>query len=203
MSTQTTGRPATDRQIAFLSRLLTERDLTQDWTDLSTTTEAARSAAARTAVSTLEQVKADGIVPTAHMYSLVIDLVMRAPKKAEAIAAEAKPGYYVTTDGTAIKVVQNKAKTHTYGNVWSGSSWDYAPGIGRTLAGLEPMTAEQAAKIGLASGRCIHCCRTLGGKSLTAQAAALVGYGETCAANNGWAFPKGAAAQRAIVAAAV
>ena len=62
------------------------------------------------------------------------------------------------------------------------------------------MTGEQAAALGLASGRCIVCCRTLGGASLTAKVAATIGYGEICAGHNGWSFPKGAVAQRAYLA---
>lgn len=108
---------------------------------------------------------------------------------------QAEPGYYVRGD-EAFKVQQNKAKTSTYALSWTGSSWEYAPGVGRTLADLTPMTAEDAAKIGLASGRCINCCRVLGGESLTSRVAAVVGYGEICATKNDWPFPKGAATQR-------
>jgi hypothetical protein len=62
------------------------------------------------------------------------------------------------------------------------------------------MTAEAAARIGLASGHCVSCAKPLGGATLTARVAALVGYGEICAGNHGWPFPKGAAAQRARLA---
>jgi hypothetical protein len=111
----------------------------------------------------------------------------------------AEPGYYLR-GGEAVKVQANKAGTGTYAKVWTGTKWEYAPGVGKTLAGLTPMTAEAAARIGLASGHCIACAKPLGGKTLTAKVAALVGYGETCAANEGWPFPKGAAAQRARLA---
>jgi hypothetical protein len=112
--------------------------------------------------------------------------------------AQAAPGFYVRGD-EAFKVQTNKAGTNTYALVWSGSSWDYSPGTGRSLAGLVPMTAEQAAALGLASGRCINCVRVLGGKSLSAKVSALIGYGETCANHNGWAYPTGVKAQRAFI----
>jgi len=127
--------------------------------------------------------------------SQVLDALMGLPNK----HAQVEPGYYVAADGTAVKVQPNKAGTGVYGLVFSGRSWDYAPGVARHFAGMTPMTAEEAARVGLASGRCIACCKVLGGETLTAKVAAVVGYGETCASKNGWAFPKGAAAQRALL----
>ena len=129
--------------------------------------------------------------------SAVIRYLKTLPRKA---TPKAEPGFYVTEGGNAVKVQANKAGTGTYALAWSGTSWDYAPGVARTLAGLTPMTGEEAARIGLASGRCIACAKTLGGETLTARVAALVGYGEICADKNGWAFPKGAAAQRQYLA---
>lgn len=126
----------------------------------------------------------------------VITILMTAKRKQGDDGGQAEPGFYVQADGTAIQVVMNRAGTNTYAKRWTGTRWDYAPGVGKTLAGLEPMTGEVAARMGLASGRCIACAKVLGGETLSAKVSALVGYGETCAAKHGWTYPKGVAAQR-------
>lgn len=127
-----------------------------------------------------------------------------APRPA---AKNAEPGYYVRpADGRAVVVVENKAGTRTYGKVLtfpadgSRPAWVYTPGAGYTVADLRPMTAEDAAALGLSHGYCIKCCATLGGETLSAAVSALIGYGETCAKNMGWPYPKGVKAQRAFLA---
>jgi len=176
---------ATAPQFNFLKTLVAEREVDAA---MQARIEAARSLAVRDLLS------------KAAASDLIGDLKV-LPYKAAAASKKAEPGFYVL-DEKAYKVQQNKAKTSTYALAWSGSSWEYAPGMGRRLADLVPMTAEQAALLGLASGRCIACCRALGGATLTAKVAAVVGYGEICATREGWAFPKGAAAQRERLAAA-
>lgn len=125
---------------------------------------------------------------------------------AAAPPAKAAPGYYVRADGTAICVVENKSRTRTYGKALTfpahggRPSWDYRPGLGISVAELVPMTAQDAAALGLSHGYCIKCCAQLGGETLSAAISALVGYGETCAKNLGWPYPKGVKAQRAYLA---
>jgi len=166
-----TRRPATPAQRSFIEALMRDRDLTG---------------------TAYEGHVPDWSRAEFHNASQMITYLKTLPCRP---AAQAEPGYYVK-GSEAFKVQANKAGTSTYALQWSGSSWEYAPGMGRHLADMVPMTAEDAARLGLASGRCIHYCRALGGETLTARVAALVGYGETCASNNGWAFPRGAAAQR-------
>ena len=173
---------STAPQHAFLKTLLAERVLTEA---LTTRVEAARTLAVR------------GMLSKQAASDLIGDLKVLPYREGRAAA---EPGFYVQGE-RAFKVQANKAGTSTYALEWTGSSWEYAPGVGRTLADLTPMTAEQAALLGLASGHCIACCRSLGGKTLSAQVAAVVGYGEICADNHGWPFPKGAAAQRERLAA--
>jgi hypothetical protein len=128
------------------------------------------------------------------------------PPKAK--AANAEPGYYVRpADGRAVVVVQSKGHAdRTYGKVLTfpagggRPSWDYVRGAGYTVADLRPMTAADAAEMGLSHGYCIKCCAPLGGETLSAAVSALIGYGETCAKNLGWPYPKGVKAQRAYVA---
>ena len=129
------------------------------------------------------------------------------PATPEAPAKAAAPGYYVRADGTAIKVVTSKRdKTRTYGKALrfpadgSRPSWNYEPGLGISVADLRPMTAADAAEMGLSHGYCVFCCAPLGGKTLGAAVSALIGYGETCAKTNHLPYPTGVAAQRARLA---
>lgn len=129
-----------------------------------------------------------------------------APKPVAAPAEQPALGYYVRNDGAAIKVVEAKrvqpdGSRRRYGLVFTPHegkrpSWDYVRGAGISVATLTPMTAQDAAALGLSHGHCIACCAPLGGKTLSAHVSALVGYGETCAKTNGWPYPKGVAAQR-------
>jgi hypothetical protein len=131
------------------------------------------------------------------------------PRAERAPAKNAEPGYYVRpVDGRAVVVVQSKRNAdRTYGKILtfpadgSRPSWDYVPGAGFSVADLRPMTAADAAEMGLSHGYCIRCCAPLGGESLSAAVSALVGYGETCAKRMAWPYPKGVKAQRARLAA--
>lgn len=170
-----TTYPASEKQLAFVTRLLGERNTTGTPFEGHTTAPALTKQQASEAITAL--------------------LALPKDEQTSTEQAEAAPGFYFRGE-QAFKVQQNKAKDHTYALVWSGSSWEYQPGAGRSLAGLVPMTAEQAAALGLASGRCINCLRVLGGETLSAKVSAVVGYGETCANHNGWFYPTGAKAQR-------
>lgn len=130
-----------------------------------------------------------------------------AAPKAPKVYAVPELGYYVRADGAGIKVVESKyvrageSAKRRFGLVFTPHdpkrpTWDYVRGAGISVADLTPMTAHDAALLGLAHGHCIECCAPLGGKTLSSLVAARIGYGETCAGNNGWPFPKGAAAQR-------
>jgi hypothetical protein len=174
--------PASPAQVSLITRLLGEKEVPAEsrrWISEALAHDALTGGRTGTASRTIS-----------HLFA--------CPKIATEATSEAKPGFYVRGN-EAFRVQMNKAGTHTYALVWSGHSWEYSPGSGRSLADLVPMTAEQAAALGLASGRCINCCRTLGGASLSSKVAALIGYGETCAANYDWFFPKGAANQRIYV----
>jgi len=128
--------------------------------------------------------------------------------RGSAPAKNAEPGYYVRpADGRAVVVVQGKRNPErTYGKVLtfpadgSRPSWEYVRGAGYSVADLRPMTAADAAAMGLSHGYCIKCCSPLGGESLSAAVSALIGYGETCAKNLGWPYPRGVKAQREYIA---
>jgi hypothetical protein len=121
---------------------------------------------------------------------------------------KAEPGYYVRpADGRAVVVKQSKQHAdRTYGLVLtypadgSRPSWEYVRGAGYSVADLRPMTAADAAEMGLSHGYCVFCCAPLGGETLAAAVSALIGYGETCAKNQRLPYPKGVVAQRAYIA---
>lgn len=159
--TTTTTRPASDKTLAFIARLLTERQVpaaSREWI------EAHPDMSQRHASATID-----------HLRSLPF---------AQTDTAKATPGYYVTEAGAYVVVVENKAKTSTYAKRLvldeSGerttARWEYAPGVGRTLAGMEPMTVAQAAALGHMHGICVKCC-----KPLTDPKSVQAGIGPVCA----------------------
>lgn len=100
-----------------------------------------------------------------------------APTKRHTPAAE---GYY-HHDGKIIVVVKNKRGDRTYAKVLTASpagrwSWEYAPGVGASVAGLSPVSLSDAAAWGHLHGSCLVCCR-----SLTDPASVERGIGPVCA----------------------
>ena len=96
-------------------------------------------------------------------------------RKAKATAPTPALGYY-QVDDTYYVVAESKAG-NAYAKEWNGYGWDY---VGRapfaSLAGVDPLTAEQAAEFGHAFGRCIVC-----GRTLTDPASVAAGIGPICA----------------------
>lgn len=100
----------------------------------------------------------------------------------------AKPGYYVSGQKYLV-VVSNRAGTATYAKELqvtkepgrrAKARWVYAPGEGRNVAHLTPMTLEQAAKFGHLHGVCFVCCR-----ALTDPESVKRGIGPVCATKFG------------------
>ena len=95
---------------------------------------------------------------------------------------EATPGYYVSLSSDVVYCVKwNKAKTHTYAVqlVINGNhaKWVYAPGIGKTLANLTPLSIDEAKRLGRLHGVCVVCA-----KPLTKPDSVELGMGAVCAA---------------------
>lgn len=89
-----------------------------------------------------------------------------------------EPGVYF--DGEHYyKVVQNQSGTRLYAKIWDGA-WEYAPGALFSLTADQRVNADQAAKFGKLWGQCVFCSRLL-----TDERSVAVGYGPTCATNNG------------------
>lgn len=176
---------ASDKQLAFLRRLADERIIRADWTKEQT-------------LANLEQLIESGL--DKGTASNMIGTALKAPYREQ--PQHADPGYYVTDDGDFVVVVENKAKTSTYAKRLvvtetvlgrKHAEWVYAPGVGRTLAGLTPMTAQQAAQFGHLHGICVRCLRPLDD-----PASAIVGYGQVCAKHMGWPYPTTKAQRQAL-----
>jgi len=163
-----TASAASDKQVALITRLLGEKDLTGT-------------------IYAGHTVCPDGL--TGGMQgsaSATITALFALPRKREqGEAAPAQPGYYVR-DGEVFVVVENKAKTSTYAKRLVITStvdgkrkgaWEYAPGVGRSLAaeGLAPLTVEEAARLGHLHGVCMIC-----GKPLTTPKSVQQGIGPVC-----------------------
>lgn len=159
----TATKPASPKQIAFIEKLIGRKCLTADDLDFT------RRAIARGLDS--------------RESSRMIEWLLAFSDKPLPESEKAKPGYYVREeagDREFIVVVENKAKTSTYakrltqyGTKWT---WEYAPGVGRTLAGMAPLTIEEAAKFGHLHGVCVVCA-----KELTNPKSVQAGIGPVCA----------------------
>lgn len=92
-------------------------------------------------------------------------------------------GVYVN-NGSYYKVQVSPNTGNAYAKEYDASNevWEYR---GRKplhfLTLNDKVTAEQAARFGHVTGQCVNC-----GKKLTDERSISVGYGPTCAANNGW-----------------
>jgi hypothetical protein len=101
------------------------------------------------------------------------------PKREVAAVKAAEPGYY-TLDGDFYVVVKTKDGARTYAKklVSEGRThkWEYAPGMGRRMASMTPLSLDEAAKFGHLHGKCLICLR-----ALVDPESVKAGIGPTCA----------------------
>ena len=160
MTTTLTGRPATDKQAAFLRKLIAERNAVTD--PFFTTTAEALS---------------NGTLTTAQA-SDAIDRLLAMPRNASTAAAELEAGIYLLGD----KVVKVQRAVHGSGNMYakvldpSTGKFDYTPGLIRELTADQRMTLEQARQYGAIYGVCCNC-----GRTLTNEDSIEAGIGPVCA----------------------
>lgn len=175
------GAPATEKQISFIKSLLNDRDATfiSDSRFLLT----ANAVAGDKPVSK-------------NAASDLITALKECPKQQGSTgqpAAELEDGVYVHGDDT-FKIVhavhgsgQQYAKRLVKEIVDGEVVWSWEYEGKKPLNYLRPehrMSEEQAKKFGLLYGICINCARPL-----TREESIHVGYGATCARNNGWHYP--------------
>lgn len=141
-----TTYPPTAKQVAFATRLLNEKAHGYDTAKM---------------IDTLPDMGKKGV-------SALIDLLLTKPSVNQ--PKHAGPGYYIASDDEVYVVVENRAKTNTYAKRLVASEtidgktkvrWDYAPGAAARLAASQPLTVEDAARLGHLHGACIICCRPL------------------------------------------
>ena len=158
--TATATLPASEKQIAFLRRLIDGKQHTHD-------ADAVASVLSR--VETMDR----------RQVSALIDSLIDLPWKPRTSAPQIQEGFYIK-DEVVYKVQSNKAGTGVYAKRLdiSGSKghWHYEAGLTRDLVGLEPLTLEVAAQMGVASGVCVICGRTLDNPESIAR-----GIGPVCA----------------------
>ena len=85
-------------------------------------------------------------------------------------------GYYITPIGEVYQVVKAKSTGNLYAKRFTTAGYEYSPGAMRNLTSAERLTVEQAAKMGKATGRCVVCARLL-----TAEQSVTQGIGPICA----------------------
>ena len=171
---------ATEKQESFLRKLVAERD--HGWSDPE-------------AVIT-------GTLTSRKATSAMIDTLLGMPKAQAPVltAVELEDGIYKVPDGQIFKVYhtvhganQQVAKvlhvemtgTDKDGKCLYSGEWEY---LGKKpLRFIKPeyrLTQEQAKQFGLVYSFCCNCTR-----DLTREESIHVGYGPTCAKNNGWWYP--------------
>jgi Family of unknown function (DUF6011) len=164
---------ASDKQADFLKRLATERVTVP-------------GLSAEETVARVDALIASRAL-TKQRASAMIDAAMQSPKRQAQtdVLASARPGYYVTSEGDFVVVIENKARTRTYAKALviettadgkKRGHWEYVAGLGARVAAMEPMTAKQAAAFGHLHGFCVKCCRPL-----TDPKSVQAGVGPVCA----------------------
>lgn len=169
----------TDKQVAFVARLLAERD--------------ASDPAVATCAAVIEAGKMDRATA-----SKIIDCLLgiapaartAAPRtERPAPAADAPVGLHLSPSGAVVKVylTRNDRKA---GKVLEGHSWQYVSGATRGLSDATLMTAEQAKAYARTTGCCVNCGKEIGaGDTAETLRSLAAGYGPNCASRHGWTFP--------------
>lgn len=155
---------ATTAQVNFIKRLIEEKDITgtafSAWTDEVFNTVSTRDA------------------------SNAIDMLKRLPRKQVATVAQAEPltaGMYRVGDD----IFKVQVAVHGSGNLYAKrlvvngvgekASFEYAPGVVRTLTQADRMSLEDAKAFGALYGTCCVC-----GRVLTNEVSIEAGIGPVC-----------------------
>lgn len=175
---------ATDKQIAFLTKLLGERKHGYP--------------------QTAEYIA--GVITSKKAASAAIEILLTLPKVATAAApAVDVPEGMHAVDGKFVKVYTTKhGSNQKVGKVLVIDGQDddgkyrchFEYGGKRALKGLSEatkLTAEEAKQFGLLYGICVRC-----GLDLTKEESIHVGYGRTCAGHEGWWYPTKAELKAAL-----
>lgn len=137
----------TEKQLSYLNSLAEQRDIGMSLAEFTAMVGALTEADAC----------------TRGWVSDRIEEYKNCPKREVAVAS-AEPGYY-SFEGEFFVVVTTKDGSRTYAKqlVSEGRThkWEYAPGMGRKMASMTPLSVEEAAKFGHLHGKCLICLRPL------------------------------------------
>lgn len=133
---------------------------------------------------------------TSFQASKLIDALKLCPwkpkggKAVKAVATEiVGEGFYALDAEDSLlgldyyKVQTSKTSGKRYALRWNGKKWVFASGAIYKLTEGNKLTAEQATKWGHKTGSCINC-----HKPLFVSRSVELGYGPTCAEQNGWPY---------------
>jgi len=152
--TTTTTYPASEKQVALIARLLAERVTPETFESKAKAPDLDKATA-----------------------SAYIDALFAAPRK-PAVHEDGDAlgeGYY-WVEGLVYKVQASKSTGNLYAKVFTAEGYDYAPGAMRVLKSATRLTLEQAAEMGVKTGRCVVCARLL-----TDPDSVAAGIGPICA----------------------
>lgn len=168
-----TEKMVTEKQVAFIARLVAEKDTTDP---------------ALTSAITLARESVMSQTLTSRAASNLIDQLLAAPRKADtATTFDAPEGMHVLDEITyKVQVAKNGsgrkyAKRMTFDPDTERWTFVYAPGMIARLSEATKMTGELAAAFGALYGICCAC-----GRDLTDERSIEAGYGPICAEHNGW-----------------
>jgi hypothetical protein len=159
--TTTHYRPASDKQIAFVVKLLAEKNL---------------ALIPELALAIQDSLESSAPLPM-QSASAAIDALMALPSlpRVHEDGNAVGEGYYFV-EGLIYKVQAAKSSGNLYAKVFSESGYEYAPGAMRLMASAQRLTLDQAAEAGVKTGRCVVCARLL-----TDPESVAAGIGPICA----------------------
>jgi hypothetical protein len=159
--TKKPGKPASDKQIALITKLGAEKDLT----------DIGGYFGGQVVGVPL------GLALTSVQASNLISALFQCPKlPAKHEDGEAVSEGYYFVEGLIYKVQPAKSHGGLYAKVFSESGYEYAPGAMRLMPSAQRLTLEQAAEAGVKTGRCVVCARLL-----TDPESVAAGIGPICA----------------------
>ena len=165
MVTATSFKPATDKQLALICKLATERD----WVN----------APCWDAIMDMSSGDASDKVYSTREASAAIDALFDSPKIAQPVSASSEPvtdGMYLMS-GVVYKVqIAKQGSGNLYAKRLTENGFEYAPGIVRKLSVSNRMTLEEAKQYGALYGVCCVCAR-----DLTDENSIAAGIGPVCA----------------------
>ena len=155
-------RKATEKQVAFMTSLLRDRQMPPEFADTDTTPAG---------LAALEREEA----------SALIDGLLKSPraKSLDSAGATFEEGFYESANGI-FRVVRSQTG-NLYAKRLDDSGWTYEPGAMRALVGAVRLTIEVAAQYGRRTGRCAIC-----GRMLTVTESIERGIGPVCAERLGY-----------------